>query len=151
MLTKFLATIATIFALAANAGPLIATDVVARASVPGAANSAAFMTLTNHSDASLRLVAVETAVARRNELHTHLNDNGVMRMRQVDGISIAAGDSVVLKPGGLHVMLMGLNAPLVAGTAIDIVLIDEQGGRYPINAPVVDIRKMKHAKPGAKH
>lgn len=151
MLIKFLATIATLFALAANAGTLTATDVVARASVPGAANSAAFMTLANDSDAALRLVAVETAVAQRNELHTHLNDNGVMRMRQVDGISIAAGDSVVLKPGGLHVMLMGLNAPLVAGTAIDIVLIDEQGGRHAVNAPVVDIRNMNHVKSGMKH
>lgn len=82
------------------------------ATIPGAANSAAFMTLSNPSNSDIRLVKAQSEVGNRIELHTHSNDNGVMRMRQVDQIVVGAGQSVELKPGGLHVMLMQLTQTL---------------------------------------
>ena len=115
------------------------------ATIPGAANSAAFMTLTNQTDQAISLVAAESAVGERIELHNHINDNGVMRMRQVDSIDLPAGETVELKRGGLHVMLMQLNQTLDVGSTVDIDLIDTQGNRYPVNAQIKDIRaSMKH-------
>ena len=60
-----------------------------------------------------RLIAAQAAIAQRVEIHSMEMDGGVMRMRAVDGgLAIAAGDSVTLAPGGLHIMLMGLTTDL---------------------------------------
>ncbi len=125
----------------ASAQTLEATDAIARASIPGAPNSAAFMTLSNTSASDISLVSVKSDVAKRPELHGHINDNGVMRMRQRESIVIPAGGQVVLKPGGLHVMLLGLTDRLMPGGQVQLTLIDEAGQEYPVTAEVVDMRQ----------
>ncbi len=84
-----------------------------RMTAPNVKVGGVFLTLTNHSQRDDVLLAVTTPVSSKVELHTHVNDNGVMRMREVaGGIAIGKGQTVVLQPGGLHIMLMNLQQPL---------------------------------------
>lgn len=108
----------------------------ARASAGKAANGAAFLSVVN-SGADDRLVAAETPVADRAELHTHTMENGVMKMRQVEGgIAIPAGQTVMLQPGGLHVMLFGLKAPLKEKDSVPLTLTFEKAGSVKVDIKV---------------
>jgi copper(I)-binding protein len=69
-------------------------------------------------------------------LHTHLHENGVMKMRPIDGIVIPAHGMAELKPGGDHVMLMGLKAPLKMGDHFPLVLVLEKAGKIPVMVKV---------------
>ena len=124
---------------------LIVENAYIRESIPGAPNSAAFMTLNNTSDQDILLTSVNSELARATELHNHINDEGVMRMREVPEILIPAGQSVEFKPGGLHVMFMGLANPLKQGEQGTFTLVDQSGQEYPVQAPVKKIKmQMKH-------
>lgn len=124
---------------------LIMENAYIRESIPGAPNSAAFMTLNNTSDQDIVLTSVDSELARATELHNHINDEGVMRMREVPEILIPAGQSVEFKPGGLHVMFMGLANPLKQGEQGTFTLVDQSGQEYPVQAPVKKIKmQMKH-------
>ena len=88
-----------------------------RATVSGMPSSAAYLKITNNGVSDDRLIAAKAAIAQRVEIHSMGMDNGVMRMRAVDGgLAIAAGESVTLAPGGLHIMLMGLTTDLAPDT-----------------------------------
>ena len=76
----------------------------------------AYLTIVNKGATDDRLVSASTPVAQKAEPHKTINENGVMKMRPVDAIEVKAGGEAVLKPGGLHLMLTGLNGPLKAGT-----------------------------------
>jgi len=113
-----------LFAAQAMADSAISVDkAYARAVPPTAANSAAFMVIHNQGDADRAVVAAASDVSEVTELHDHINDNGVMRMRQVAQIPVPAGGSVELKPGSLHVMLIGLKKPLAEGDQVNVTLI----------------------------
>jgi len=108
-----------------------------RATAPSAPNGAAFMTLVNPSSAPAeRLIAAESSVARVVELHSHVMDGSVMRMRKVDGIDVKAGESVKLEPMGFHVMFLGLKAPLKEGDSVPLTLVFQNAGRIEIAATV---------------
>jgi hypothetical protein len=111
-----------------------------RAVPPGQPNSAAFMGLQNGSASDHALVSAESSASRIVELHTHVEEDGVMKMRQIEKIDIPARGDVLLKPGGLHVMLIDLNEELKEGANVSITLIFEDGSRNEIQAPV---RKLK--------
>jgi len=95
-------------------------QVWARATPPRAEVGALYMTLT--APMADRLVGVSTPAAAKAEVHEMSMENGVMRMRETAGIVLPAGQKVVLGPGGLHVMLMGLKAPLKQGQTIPLHL-----------------------------
>ena len=108
-----------------------------RATAPGMPSSAAYVSIANHSGAADRLIAAKTVVARRVEIHSMEMDNGVMRMRAVDGgLPIAAGEAVHLAPGGLHIMLMGLTTQLAADSQHEITLVSEKAGEITVTATV---------------
>ncbi|MFB1489825.1 MULTISPECIES: copper chaperone PCu(A)C [unclassified Thiocapsa] len=120
-------------------------DPYARAVPPGQPNSAVFMSLENQTAENQALVGAESAVSEIVELHTHVEEGGMMRMRRIEKIEVPAGETVTLKPGGLHVMLIGLKQPLEPGDAVDLTLIFEDGSRKPVQAPVRRIEApMKH-------
>ena len=84
-----------------------------RATVGSMSSSAAYVSIMNHGKMADRLLDATSNLARKTELHLMEMDNGVMKMRPVeDGIDIPAGKTIHLAPGGYHVMLIGLNAPL---------------------------------------
>jgi copper(I)-binding protein/sulfur relay (sulfurtransferase) complex TusBCD TusD component (DsrE family) len=100
-----------------------------------------YMVLNNTGGEADRLVAGKTPAAEAVELHEHtMDDQGVMRMRRVEGgyIEIPAGGSVELKPGGLHVMLVNLTSPLETGSTFPLTLKFEQLGEVTIEVPVRD-------------
>ena len=122
-------------------GTAIASDILSfsdmqiRATAPGMKTSAAYLEITNNGALDDRLIAAQAAIAQRAEIHSMEMDGGVMRMRAVDGgLMIAAGDSVTLAPGGLHIMLMGLTANLPAGSQHEITLVFEKAGHVTLTA-----------------
>jgi copper(I)-binding protein len=140
MIARFLP-LAAGLALVATASQALAGDVIAmhafaRATAPTAVNGAAFMVLMNQSDSDLAVVAAQTEVAERAELHTHIKDGGVMKMRHVDQIALPAGQEVVLQPGSFHIMLMGLKAPLVQGEQFALQLELSNGQSLAVSLPI---------------
>lgn len=93
------------------------------------------MTITSKGEAD-RLVAFKSPACNRPELHTHIHDNGVMRMRQVEAIDVPAGGSVKLEPGSFHLMCIDLNGQLVEGAEIEATLSFEKGGDVMVKLPV---------------
>ena len=135
----------------AAADGIMITDAFARASAGAAKNAAAFMTLNNHSDRDDHLVAVRTTRARKAELHTHIDDQGVMRMRPVARITVPAGAAAKLKPGGDHVMFMGLTAPLKKGDTLSLTLVFEHAGEIEVAVRIGAIGARGPAATGHGH
>ena len=92
----------------------------ARATVPGQKGTGAFMNLTAKD--STRLVGVSSPAAGVAEVHEMKMDGDVMKMRAVSGLDLPAGQTVSLKPGGYHVMLMDLKAPLMKDSTVPVTL-----------------------------
>ena len=107
--------------------PVAVEGAWARASVPGQMASGAFMRLT--APVATRLVRVESPAAGVTEVHEMKMDGNVMKMRALPGLDLPAGQAVELKPGGYHVMLMDLKAPLAKGSSVPLTLVfqDAQG------------------------
>jgi len=104
-----------------------------RATVGSMPSSAAYLSITNHGAMADQLLAVESGLARKTELHTMEVKNGVMKMRQIDGgIAIPAGKIIHLAPGGFHVMLIGLKAPLNAEENYQVTLVFEKAGKIKL-------------------
>ncbi|UYG02665.1 copper chaperone PCu(A)C [Halomonas sp. LR3S48] len=122
--------------LSALADPLIVEEAQVRAVPPGSQATAAFMTLRNPGEREVVLVAAESPAAEAAELHNHVNVDGVMQMRQVPQIVVPAGGSAEMAPGGLHMMLIGLTAPLMEGEPVEIELRFESGESQRLEAPV---------------
>ncbi|WP_457639379.1 copper chaperone PCu(A)C [Persephonella sp.] len=107
-----------------------------RAVPPSAKNSALFMTIVNDGDEDDALIGVKGDVSKMIQLHRTVNENGVMKMVHVDKIEIHAHTKVELKPGGYHVMLMGLKKPLKEGEKVKFTLIFKKSGKKEIEAVV---------------
>lgn len=126
------------FSGAAFAGDMTISQPWARASAGMAKAGAAFMTITNASGMDDTLIAAKSDVATRVELHTHLMEGGVMKMRKVEGgIPVKNGEAQYLKPGSYHVMFMGLKAPLQENSTFPVTLVFEHAGEKPI---VVEVK-----------
>ena len=108
----------------------------ARAVPHGQPNSAAFMVLKNSSAHDRALVEARSSVSKVVELHTHKMEGGMMRMRRIDKIEVKAGSETVLKPGGLHVMFIGLKQQLKAGEQVDLELVFDDGQVTKLTIPV---------------
>jgi copper(I)-binding protein len=122
-----------------------------RASAGQARSGAAYMTLVNQGQAPDRLVGAVSAVAEKAELHSHVMDGEVMRMRPIAAIEVNPGEPSVLKPGGLHVMLIGLKAPLKAGESFMLDLVFEKAGTVRVKVAIgaAGAREPGHAGHGS--
>lgn len=128
------------------------TQAYARATAPGQAAGGGYARIRNAGTAADRLVAVQADVSRTVELHNMSMDGDVMRMRQVDGIELPAGQTVELKPGGLHLMFMGLKAPFKAGDTFPAVLKFEKAGEVKVTLQVEAAGARPHMmNHGGKH
>lgn len=122
-----------------------------RATPAGATAGVAYMTIENGSNAEDRLTGVSSNVAAATEIHEMKTADGVMKMRAVsDGLAVPAHGSVALKPGGYHVMMIGLKKPLKAGETVILTLDFAKAGKIQVSAPVMDLTstgpKMDHMK-----
>ncbi len=136
------------FAQAADytSGSLRVIQPWARATAPGAASGGSFLKIENKGAAD-RLVSASGSVSDEVQLHSMRMDGNVMRMEKLDkGIEIPAGGSVELKPGGLHIMLIGLKRPLKEGERFPLTLRFEKAGELGIE---VETGSLGAAGPGA--
>lgn len=119
-----------------------------RAVPPGSANSAAFMKLTNTDSNPHSLTTAKSPAAKVMELHTHTEEGGMMKMRRVERIELPVGEQVVLQPGGLHLMLIGLAGDLKENQEIEVSITFEDGSTLPLTLPVKRVGKetMDHSK-----
>jgi hypothetical protein len=127
---------------------LTVSDAYVRLAPPGARASAAFLVVRNVSGSDRKLVKAESAVAKNAELHNHINENGVMKMRQVPSIDVKANALAELKPGSYHIMLIDMKKALNEGDSVAITLSFDDGSKQLIEAPV---RKEQSARPADKN
>jgi len=134
----------------AQLGALRVDNARAGATAPRQATAAAYLTLANGGPAADRLIAAASPAAEQVRLHmTAVDANGVATMRAVDVLQIPAGGAVSLEPGGLHLMLEGLKAPLAAGSTVVLVLRFERAGEVRLDVPVRSPREI--ARGAGKH
>jgi periplasmic copper chaperone A len=107
----------------------------ARATAPGQPSGGGYLSLSN-AGANDRLLSASAEVSKAVELHTMSMEGDVMRMRQVDAIELPAGKKVELKPGGLHIMFIGLKAPLKQGDKFPLKLKFEKAGEVTVEVSV---------------
>lgn len=113
------------------------TDAWARVTLGNIANSAAYFSIENGGKSDDRLIDARGDISKKIELHTHIRDGDVMRMRRLDtGVAVPAGKSVAFAPGGHHVMLIGVKSPLKEGNTIALTLVFEKAGTIVVNVPV---------------
>jgi copper(I)-binding protein len=142
-MTRFQALAVAVVALAALAAPaahaddaIVIADAWARATPGKAPTGAAYLTVTNSGAAADRLVGASSPVAATTELHEDKEENGIMKMRPVPVLPIAAGQSITLKPGGYHLMLTGLKAPLKQGESFPLTLTFEKAGAKEVQVAI---------------
>lgn len=138
-LTKTFSTTAVILALLTacdkhSPQALEITEAYVRAPVPGQTVGAGFLSLRNNSAQDITLVAVRSPAANNAEIHEHRHDNGTMRMRQLKTLNIKAGDSANFKPGGLHIMLFGMQETLPEST--EIIFSSSDGREFSTKAGI---------------
>ena len=100
---------------------------------------AAYMTLRNNGDQPDRLIGVSSDVAETVQLHSSVTQDGVMQMRAVETVEVPAHGEAVLGPGGVHVMLIGLEGPLEEGKSFPLTLQFEKAGEVEVMATIEDI------------
>ena len=112
-------------------------DAWARETVAGQTSTAAYMSIRNAGSGDDRLVGVTAPAPAKAMLHASESSGGISRMREMSsGLAIPAKTSVELKPGGSHVMIMGLSAPLPEGAKLDLRLRFEKSGERHVIVPV---------------
>lgn len=120
----------------AFAGELTVTGAWARSTPPGAKMGAIYLVIDNGSARSDRLLEVRTPVASSAGVHRTEVLDGIARMREVAVLHVAAGERVEFKPGGYHVMLIGLKQALVEGKTLELELVFEVAGARKIKVPI---------------
>ena len=123
--------------LAAAADDVIVQDPYVRLAPPNAPATGAFMVIKNNGNKDVKVTKAANPASKVTELHNHINEGGVMKMRPVGNIDIKAKGEAVLKPGGLHVMLIDLNGPMKEGDVVPITLNFDDGSSKKVDAKVV--------------
>lgn len=101
--------LSVMFSVSAGAAEVTVSEQYVRGLLPGKHITAAFMTLSNTSGVSVDLISASLKGAKKVEIHTHSHEGGVMRMRQIEKIEVPAKGQVSLAPGGLHLMIFGVD------------------------------------------
>jgi copper(I)-binding protein len=111
----------------------------ARATPGGAKVGGAYLEIKTAAGRRDRLVGARSPAAGAVEIHSHVNEGGIARMRRVDAIALKPGASFVLQPGGHHLMLTDLKAPLKEGDLVKLTLVFEKAGEIEVEATVAPI------------
>jgi len=135
---------AVTFAAQAN---VTLVDGFVRAMPPSVPNSAAYMTLQN-SGSALQLIGVQASFVKEAQLHTVIEENGMVKMRQVESFTLARDGILTLSESDKHIMLLGLTRPLVAGESVTLVLEFDDGSKLPVSLMV---SKQNMAKINSHH
>lgn len=125
----------------------------ARAVPPGQPNSAVFLQLNNTSKTDHAIVNASSNVSKITELHVHIHEAGMMKMRRIDKIDIPAQSKTTLQPGGLHIMLIQLQQTLKIGDTVTVNLEFEDGSKATVEAPIrkIMMKNMMKGMDNMKH
>lgn len=148
---KYLSVLALMAVSTSAWAEIQASQAWSRFTAPSVPTGVVFMQLNNTGAQADALVSVSSPVAKKAEIHNHINDKGVMRMRQVAKIDVLAGKSVTLQPGGFHVMLMGLKQPLKLNDTFPVTLKYQSGRTQKITATVNNGSGMQTMNHGEHH
>jgi copper(I)-binding protein len=127
-------------AFSQSAERIVVTDPWAPPSLDGASVGTAFVTLTNSDNTPITLETLTSDIAETVELHDHVMDNGRMMMRRVEPMVIPAKGSIAMKPGGLHLMLIGLKRPLKDAETLTVTATPKNTAPFTISFPVSQAR-----------
>jgi periplasmic copper chaperone A len=119
----------------ANSSTLTIQDAWVRDDVAGQ-NSAAYLQIVNEGTSEDQLIAARSDVAESTEIHHVVSHNHVMQMEEVDEIPVPGGETVILEPGGYHVMFFDLTRDLAAGDEVELTLIFAEAGEIAVTAVV---------------
>lgn len=108
----------------------------ARALPPVVPSGAAYLQIENRGDATHTLVAARSPVADKVEVHEHVHADGLMKMQQVEQLTIGAGEKIIFEPGGYHLMMFGLKQPLIAGERFPLTLVFDNAGSIEIEVMI---------------
>lgn len=123
-----------------SASNVMIVQAFARASAtPTAGSGAAYVSLMNHAAEADRLLSATTPAAASAEIHMTETVDGVMKMKAAGPLEVPPMGTLEMKPGGYHVMLMGLKAPLKKGDEIEITLTFEKAGEVVVKVPVGEV------------
>jgi copper(I)-binding protein len=117
-------------------GPIQAGDARAAPTPPVVHVGAVYLWITNHGAKSDTLVSLETPLAAKVELHQSHMTQGIMQMREVDSLECPAHSTVKIEPGALHIMLVGLKQPLIAGSTFPLSLKFRDAGMLMVQVSV---------------
>jgi len=120
-----------------SASDVLVMDAYARASAtPVAKAGAVYVSITNQGTTADRLLAVSSPVASMAMLHRTIKDGDIMRMEEAGPVDLQPQGTLIMEPGGLHVMLMGLKTPLRQGEVVELTLVFEAAGPVTVKVPV---------------
>ena len=129
----------------ASASGIMVTEAFARASAtPTAAAGAAYVSLMNHGSEADTLLSVASPAARAADIHMTEMADGVMKMKSAGPLEIPAMGTLEMKPGGYHIMLVGLKAPLRQGEEIEVTLSFRNAGELRVKVPVGGVAQGGH-------
>jgi copper(I)-binding protein len=141
---KWLAMAVMTLSAALAKAELVVDSGYVRASLPGSTTTSAYMTLSNPADADVLITGVTTRAAAKVSFHSTMNHDGMMHMMDLESLKIAARKSLVLEPGGMHLMLENTAAALLAGRRIELVLQFADGRKQSISLPVQSVLADQH-------
>ena len=118
----------------AQSGPIAVTDAWAR--VSNVSTGAVYLTIVNSGGADDKLIAVASPIAAKVQMHTEIDDNGIMRMRPLPSLDVKAHGKAILAPGGKHLMLTGLKHHLTAGQTFPLTLTFAKAGKIDVTVAV---------------
>jgi copper(I)-binding protein len=116
----------------------------ARESIPGTTISSAYMVLNNLSSKKLRLIAASSSISERIEIHEHIMEDGLMKMRQREYVEVLAKESTIFQPSGFHLMIFNLKQPLKAKENITITLHFDDRSSIDVNYLVKGLKQKQN-------
>ena len=121
----------------AQSTDLQVSDAYIRTMPPGRTTTAGFLAVTNNGEQTCEITGFESPLSRRVEMHEHLHADGMMRMRPVTGtLALTAGETLIFKPGGLHIMLFNIGSTLSVGDVTQLQLNTDQCGSIEFTATI---------------
>ena len=126
------------------------SDAYVRGLIPGRDMSAGFFTFKNSGDQPIVLVGASSAAAERVEFHTSLHEDGMMKMRALENVTVAPGESVTFAPGGNHLMLFGCDEKVFAAGHVMLNLQSAAGESFHLHMPVMSA-KSAHSSHSMNH
>ena len=118
--------------------PLVASDIVVTASMPGGSMSAGYISLRNNTDIEIRISKITSPAFEKIEIHESTLEDGIAKMRRIEALSIPPNSSVTLENGGKHLMLM---RPTTSADTVSLSFYSDDTIILSVNAPITPRNK----------